>query len=335
MKELKEEEPNRIRRRIQKTGGSTYIISLPKDWVDSQDVSVRSELEIYPLKDKLIIKKIKEEKRAKIIEFSNKNINYIKREIISAYIHGENRILIKGVEGWRDRARMVEFIQDYLIGMDVVSEEKEILVQIIINPHKITIDDSFERLIELVKWMLYGLSDMLLHPEKIREEIIRHIISRDKEVDKQNIFIKRLSMSELLYPSYFYNLDESKLLTISSVSSILENISDLVVERAKVQKVDLTTKKTKKGDINRVVELWKKEGEIVEEELNFLNAIFLSYKSKDKESLSKIADDIKARLRTLRDSYSSDIRGKEEVGFRIINILHLEKDLAEEMFDLV
>ena len=42
-------------RKVQLTGGTTYTVSLPKEWADEHDVSVGTRLHIYPHCDRSLV----------------------------------------------------------------------------------------------------------------------------------------------------------------------------------------------------------------------------------------------------------------------------------------
>lgn len=42
-------------RKVQVTGGSTYTVSIPKDWATENSVSAGSEVEFYPEGDSLFL----------------------------------------------------------------------------------------------------------------------------------------------------------------------------------------------------------------------------------------------------------------------------------------
>ncbi|MFW9972499.1 MAG: AbrB/MazE/SpoVT family DNA-binding domain-containing protein, partial [Candidatus Odinarchaeota archaeon] len=87
-------------RKVQKTGGSSYIISLPKVWIDKHGVKKNDTLGILSQPDGnlLITPQIDNEKAIKtkeIIIEEYKDENYLFRILIGTYIMGFSKILIK------------------------------------------------------------------------------------------------------------------------------------------------------------------------------------------------------------------------------------------------
>jgi len=79
-------------RRVQFTGKSTYIVSLPKSWVLNQGLNAKSQVIIEERGNQLIIKPVvaPQEKREKIavIQLDSESPEAISRRIIAAYVMG-------------------------------------------------------------------------------------------------------------------------------------------------------------------------------------------------------------------------------------------------------
>ena len=82
-------------RKVQQTGGSTYIISLPKQWAEKMGIKtgVRVSLQAQP-DGKLLIDPILEGRaiKTKRIDVSGCGVKSLERDIISAYLYGYDRI---------------------------------------------------------------------------------------------------------------------------------------------------------------------------------------------------------------------------------------------------
>ena len=87
-------------RRIQQTGGSSFIITLPKEWIKSVNIKKNDPIGIIikPEGNLLITTKITSEsgKRTKEFEVSeNTNNKNLLKRLIGAYISGYTYIIIK------------------------------------------------------------------------------------------------------------------------------------------------------------------------------------------------------------------------------------------------
>src|SRR3989338_5157140 len=84
-------------RRIQKTGESTYIISLPKKWADANSIDKGTEATMQVNEDgSLTISLRKEKKESVAVIHSSANVERSLQKVIAAYIAGHQKIVVKG-----------------------------------------------------------------------------------------------------------------------------------------------------------------------------------------------------------------------------------------------
>src|SRR4030042_5150531 len=86
-------------RRVQLTGGSSYIITLPKEWIKSLHIKKNDPLGIHIQSDGtlLLTPKITQEQLQKVKEFDVSHISkptYLLQQLIGAYISGFTTIKI-------------------------------------------------------------------------------------------------------------------------------------------------------------------------------------------------------------------------------------------------
>ena len=86
-------------RKVQITGGSTYIVSLPKSWVKEMRIQAGDPVWITPRQDGVLLlsPKVKGEKvnKKKVLEIGDETGEHLIRKLIGMYIAGYNTIEIK------------------------------------------------------------------------------------------------------------------------------------------------------------------------------------------------------------------------------------------------
>lgn len=141
---------------IQKTGSSSYTVSLLTGWVEDT-VGAGSEVGLHRLGNSVVIFPVSENKQTehdreqppsvlKPVGLRSKDIDNTIREL---YIRGADRIEVdvEGAEHHRDRVRDVV---SNLTGMVIVSEtDEQIVIQKILDGSDIRVRDSLKRLSEL------------------------------------------------------------------------------------------------------------------------------------------------------------------------------------------
>ncbi len=87
-------------RRVQMTGGSSYIITLPKEWIKASNIKKNDPIGLLIQSDGtlLITSNMKQEQLYKVKEFDTSKISkqtFLLRQLIGAYIAGHTSIIVK------------------------------------------------------------------------------------------------------------------------------------------------------------------------------------------------------------------------------------------------
>ncbi|QUC64762.1 phosphate uptake regulator PhoU [Nitrosopumilus sp. K4] len=186
-------------RKIQFTGKSSYIVSLPKQWITDlglkQGDQIRmvrkgsSTLELYPPKFETRAQK----KEDATIEIDAEEIaSSIVRKLISLYFLGFKTINVKPKTGRlnpNQRTIVKEAVKRMLMGSEIISDSTTgITVQVLVNLLELSVDGAFKRMIHLAKSMS---SDAILAVKENNLELAEEVINTDDEVDRFGFYIIR------------------------------------------------------------------------------------------------------------------------------------------------
>ncbi len=184
-------------RKVQKTGGSSYIISLPKIWIDRHGVQKNDTLGILSQPDGnlLITPKIDNEiaiKTKEIMVEDYRDENFLFRVLIGAYIMGFSKIIIKSGRKFDPLIRdsITNFTQ-IAIGPEIVEESNNIIViKDLLNPKEMPFEKTIKRMYILVQGMH---EDSINAFETRNKELAEEVIKRDNDVDRLHWLIGRQS----------------------------------------------------------------------------------------------------------------------------------------------
>lgn len=186
-------------RKIQFTGKSSYIVSLPKQWITDlglkQGDQIRmvrkgsSTLELYPPKFEARTQK----KEDATIEIDvEEEASSIVRKLISLYFLGFKTINVKPKTGRlnpNQRTTVKEAVKRMLMGSEIISDSTTgITVQVLVNLLELSVDGAFKRMIHLAKSMS---SDAILAVKENNLELAEEVINTDDEVDRFGFYIIR------------------------------------------------------------------------------------------------------------------------------------------------
>ncbi|MFX0028059.1 MAG: PhoU domain-containing protein [Candidatus Hermodarchaeota archaeon] len=226
-------------RKVQKTGGSSYIISLPKAWIDKHGVEKNDTLGILSQPDGnlLITPQIDTEKILKTKEIDVDGIedgNFLFRILIGTYIMGFSRIEIKSSRKFEPYIRecITNFTQ-IAIGPEIVEESNNyILIKDLVNPKEMPFEKTIRRMYILVQSM---------HEDAIKalklgdQNLAKEVIKRDDDVDRLHWLVGRQSHIVLrdiiLCQKLGITLEQASHFHL--MSKFLERIGDHAVKIAK------------------------------------------------------------------------------------------------------
>lgn len=185
-------------RKIQFTGKSSYIVSLPKQWITDlglkQGDQIRmvrkgsSTLELYPPKFDTRIQK----KEDATIEIDVEEDSSIIRKLISLYFLGFKTINVKPKTGRlspSQRNIVKEAVKRMLMGSEIISDSSGgITIQVLVNLLELSVDGAFKRMIHLAKSMS---SDAILAIKENNMDLAEEVINTDDEVDRFGFYIIR------------------------------------------------------------------------------------------------------------------------------------------------
>ena len=186
-------------RKIQFTGKSSYIVSLPKYWIqemglkrgDQVKISRQgsSALQIYPPNHQT--RTILVEDATFEIEPEEDNTSIV-RKLISLYFLGFKIINVKPKAGRlkpAQRTAIKDAVKRMLMGTEIISDSTSgITIQVLVNLLELSVDGAFKRMIHLAKSML---SDAILAVKESNFELANEVIKTDDEVDRFGFYIIR------------------------------------------------------------------------------------------------------------------------------------------------
>lgn len=226
-------------RKIQMTGGASFIVSLPKEWAKSQGIKKNDTVGIVARNDGslLLIPKIQSEQaqREKVFDVSSiKKPVYLFRMLVGAYIEGYNVIVVTSRKRMPPQLRgtVRKFVRG-MIGLEIIEEASHsITIKDLLNPAEMPFDKAIKRISSIVSNMH---KDALFALQNGDEALSKDVIARDDEVDRLHWLISRqynaLSKNTMLAEPL--GLSSGKIANYSLISRIVERIGDHAVAISK------------------------------------------------------------------------------------------------------
>jgi phosphate uptake regulator len=225
-------------RRIQKTGGSTYIISLPKNWVVSRGLHPGDVLLFTPRSDGSLTVYADEGSDAETIRrtigvSNDMETEHLFRLLVGEYIAGAPLLEIRTSGRMSARTRdVVRGFAQRMIGPEILEETAEaVVLQDVVGTNPLPIPSVIRRMHQMVRAMH---SDAMTAFRDQDASIARDVVERDWEVDRLHWFIEKQVTSALrdarMLTSLALTLPECS--TYLLASRTLERIADHAVRIA-------------------------------------------------------------------------------------------------------
>jgi phosphate uptake regulator len=225
-------------RRIQKTGGSTFIISLPKNWVVSRGLGAGDTLFFTPRADGSLTvfadsrAPTDAERRVVAVE-NDMEVEHLFRRLIAEYIAGYPLLEIRTPARMSARTReVVRGFAQRMIGPEILEETSEsVILQDVVGQNPLPIPSVIRRMHQMVRAMQ---TDAMAAFRARDTSIARDVIERDWEVDRLHWFLEKQVTSALRDARILVTLDLTlpECSTYLLASRVLERIADHAVRIA-------------------------------------------------------------------------------------------------------
>lgn len=170
-------------RKVQLTGGSTFTVSLPKDWAERNGITRGDSVFLKESGDSLTIS-TSGSAGDREVELDASDDAELERRIIAAYVNGYRVMRVKCSGEEKEAAKR---IVSKLMGTEIIEEGVgHLVVEDLLDPFQLDSRNGLKRM---------HLMSRSMHEDAVRafgdEEMARDIVRRDDEVDRLYLLIAR------------------------------------------------------------------------------------------------------------------------------------------------
>ena len=219
-------------RRLQRIG-SSILVSLPKEWVDANNLDKGSQVEIETGQDSVSISANKETRPTKelVISYPLSKEENIVANITGAYLLGFDIIVInsKSIIPGKDREEIRNSMRR-LVGMEIIEEDaSHINMQFLLDATTLNPSKILKRISSIALGMYDDVLHGLISDDKSN---LQTLSKRDVEVNRQYFLLVRLIRSTLVDKrlANAFNLENIDVLDYRVAANVLENAGDSIVE---------------------------------------------------------------------------------------------------------
>ena len=222
-------------RRLQKIG-SSMLVSLPKEWIDANNLSKSNQVEIETNQNNLSIRTQLSKRPSKEVEISYplSEGEGIVPTITGAYLLGFDIIKIVGKSSISINDReSVRGSMRKLVGLEIIDEDAtNISIQFLLDETSINPQNILKRMSSIALGMF---NDVVLSIKNGDKPNLETIVNRDAEINRQYFLLVRLIRSTIMDTRLagIFNLENIDILDYRIAANTLEIAGDTVVELSK------------------------------------------------------------------------------------------------------
>ena len=245
-------------RKVQKTGGSTLIVSLPKKWVNEIGIKNGDSIGFIQQPDgtMLLSPKITEKKisRRKIVNVEGMESEHLLRKMISIYMAGYNIIELKADKRMIPEIReVIRSFSRKIIGPEIIEETiNSVTLHDLVEPGDLPLDKGIGRMYLITKSMH---TDAVTALKERNTTLAEDVIARDNEVNRLYWLVLKQYNLLLNDPGFGSKIGTTtnEALAYLLIARIIERIADHAVKIAESIK-QLEEEKIDKKIMNDLLE---------------------------------------------------------------------------------
>jgi len=189
-------------RRLIKFGNSSFIVSLPKEWIERNGLKKGDIVYLEEDQNDLRLKVKDRERLPKVkkivIDISKQDLNEIRREINSAYVNNSNFFVITG-NNPKIKIEDVKKIFENLVGLEIIDQSNnEMLVRDFLDIETISPKKIVRRIDNVIRSMF---EDIKLIKGNLKPSQLREIMEADKNINKLYFLVSRVVKKGFMDPS--------------------------------------------------------------------------------------------------------------------------------------
>ena len=197
-------------RKIQFTGRSTYMLSLPKSWVHEIDLKpgdpvtiIRKSDQTLSIQPNIVESDMSSGNEVIALILQEENHNSLKRKVISMYLSGHNIISL------RSKTKTINALQ-----RDAVRDASDtITIQVLLSMPELSINTAIQRMF-LISTTMHN--DAMISLNEENHDLARMIIKSEDDVDRLSLYLLRSLVMALI-------IDDDADITLTFKTAIEDN----------------------------------------------------------------------------------------------------------------
>jgi phosphate uptake regulator len=239
-------------RKVQITGGSTYIISLPKTWAENSKIEKGDSVTLWPRDDGHLIlepRTISRERQEEIILSEEPPVHLLRR-LIGLYMAGHRQMKLKTEGRMSQKTRKaIRELTRRAVGTEIIEESSDfVLIQDFLEPSDLPLDKTVRRMFVMALSMF---KDSISSVVDTNIDLAKDVQLRDDDIDRLYWLVSKQFNMVLNDPILASKMDltSPECLNYRAVARTIERIADhackIAANSAELKKADVAPRTLK------------------------------------------------------------------------------------------
>jgi phosphate uptake regulator len=294
-------------RKVQVTGGSTYTVSLPKDWATDNDVSAGSIVEFHAEEDFLLLAPRDEDERSEgALDITGLDEEHeLTRAVMTMYVSGFDIIRLESQRITPAQRRIIRDATQGLVGLEVIEETSDrVVLQDLLDSSELSVHNAITRMRLVSLTMLADAVEALVEDD---DDLAQNVIQRDDDVDRLWYMVSRVFRTVLRDPTAATDIGfpRETVFDYQSAARQLERIAD---HSTKIARIALESEGSSEVEGQALLELQEAAVSVPELAMDALL-------EDDSEKATQMANEARAMTRDIDDlarEVDNEIRGLDD-----------------------
>jgi phosphate uptake regulator len=187
-------------RKVQVTGGSTYTVSIPKEWATENGIDAGSTVAFHPDGDTLVLTRETDEGHTEgELDVSSLEGDDLVRAVMTMYVSGFDVITLSADRITTDQRRFIRDATANIVGLEVLEETSDrVVLQDLLDSSELSIHNAITRMRLIATSMLKDAVTALVENDA---DFAHDVIERDSDVDRLWYLVSRIFRATLRSPT--------------------------------------------------------------------------------------------------------------------------------------
>lgn len=186
-------------RKVQITGGSTFTVSIPKEWALENGIEAGTEVSFHPEGESLLLTPRRGDEPVEgTLDIADLDGRDLTRAVVTMYVSGFDVIHLETDRVSAGQRRSVRDATQGLVGLEVVEETGDrIVLQDLLDSGQLSVHNAVTRMRLIATTMLADAVSALIDDD---DDLAAGVIERDDDVDRLWFMVSRVFRSTLRNP---------------------------------------------------------------------------------------------------------------------------------------